>query len=81
MLAFLCAAFARIRRLSISPQYLLAILQWKMAVSANIHKTSTQIAQKEIKSWLAKFPIPNQETHVSKPRFIFKISLKLAELG
>ena len=45
----LCAAFARIRRLCESPQYLLVILQWKMAVSAILRNTSTRIAQNSSK--------------------------------
>ena len=41
ILIFLCAVFARIRRLCQSPQYLLVILQWNMTVSANL-RNSTQ---------------------------------------
>ena len=36
---FFCAVFARIRRLRKSPRYLLVILRWKVAVSANLRSS------------------------------------------
>ena len=45
-----CVILVRIRRLRKSPQYLLVILQGKMAVSTNLRKTLIIIAQNNITS-------------------------------
>ena len=51
-LIFVCAGFARIRRLRKSLQYFLVISQWKITVSANLHNSLqnfTIIAQTIVK--------------------------------
>ena len=71
ILTFLCAVFARIRRLRESLQYLLVILQGKMTVSANL-RDSPQNFQKncaeEFKSWLAKLPTGHSSFLAVSPR-------------
>ena len=48
ILIFVCAASARIR-LHESPRYLLAILQWKTTVSANLRSSSTNITRRNLR--------------------------------
>ena len=49
-------SFARIRRLRESPQYALVILRWKITVSANLRKTSTRTARKNVEVLARRTP-------------------------
>ena len=54
---YLCVAFAWIRRLRKSPQYLLVILpRTKTAVSTILREASSKSSQRTQNSWLTKFP-------------------------